>query len=240
MSKNSVETYSIGSDGRTTCINLGEHESISLEMQKDANKKVILTSSELKSISNIEIILNENSKLDLLMGLFGMSNDINLEIHLNGFNSDVHLKILSIADNCKHCADINVTHNSKNSKSNILATVIANNDSHVTINSIVSIKNGKKGSISFQKIVGNILDAKSIIIANPVLLIDEYDVQAGHGASIGSINEEVLFYLMSRGISRIEAKGILLQSVVNPFINLVDDENLKQEISDRIQVISNA
>lgn len=38
--------------------------------------------------------------------------------------------------------------------------------------------------------------------ANPILLIDEDDVEAGHAASVGRVDPEQLYYLMSRGISQ--------------------------------------
>ena len=44
--------------------------------------------------------------------------------------------------------------------------------------------------------------------ANPILLIDEDDVTAGHAASVGRVDPFQLFYLMSRGISKTEAERL--------------------------------
>ena len=43
--------------------------------------------------------------------------------------------------------------------------------------------------------------------ANPILLIDEDDVKAGHAASVGQVNAEQVHYLMSRGITKEEAQS---------------------------------
>ncbi|HCB63797.1 MAG TPA: Fe-S cluster assembly protein SufD, partial [Fusobacteria bacterium] len=52
------------------------------------------------------------------------------------------------------------------------------------------------------------------------------DVKCSHGATIGSINEEQLFYLMSRGVTRNEAKLML----INGFLNDLLDKNNREEV----------
>jgi Fe-S cluster assembly protein SufD len=54
--------------------------------------------------------------------------------------------------------------------------------------------------------------------AIPMLLIDENDVKCGHAASVGQIDEEQLFYLMSRGISEMEAKRLVIWGFVDPVL----------------------
>jgi Fe-S cluster assembly protein SufD len=54
--------------------------------------------------------------------------------------------------------------------------------------------------------------------AIPMLLIDENDVKCGHAASVGQIDEEQLFYLMSRGISETEAKRLVIWGFVEPVL----------------------
>ena len=46
--------------------------------------------------------------------------------------------------------------------------------------------------------------------ANPILLIDEDDVKAGHAASVGQVNAEQVHYLMSRGIAKEEAQRLII------------------------------
>ena len=74
-----------------------------------------------------------------------------------------------------------------------------------------------------QKSKGILLSKESAISANPLLQIDEYDCLASHGAGIGAIDEEDLFYLMSRGLTRSESEKLIIKGFINPI-----QENLKQ------------
>jgi Fe-S cluster assembly protein SufD len=54
---------------------------------------------------------------------------------------------------------------------------------------------------------------------------------AAHGASIGAIDEEMLYYLMSRGIPRTEAERLVIAGFINPFLEAIPQESLKEWIS---------
>lgn len=73
-------------------------------------------------------------------------------------------------------------------------------------------------------------DGSSII--KPNLLIDNYDVDANHGAYIGKFSEDKLFYLMSRGLSREASYRLLLQGFLlsNKSIELAKIEDFIKEI----------
>lgn len=66
-------------------------------------------------------------------------------------------------------------------------------------------------------------------VANPELLIDEYDVMAGHAASIGKIDEENLYYLMSRGVDRETAEKLIVYGFLTPVVAHLEDEKLIQQ-----------
>ncbi|HRF71073.1 MAG TPA: SufD family Fe-S cluster assembly protein, partial [Candidatus Pelethenecus sp.] len=62
-----------------------------------------------------------------------------------------------------------------------------------------------------------------------------YDVIANHGASIGKMSDESLFYLMSRGLSKQEAFLLILEGIIAPFMNQIPDASLKNEINGKIE-----
>ena len=59
-----------------------------------------------------------------------------------------------------------------------------------------------KNSNVYQTLKGIITSNEAIVEVNPILIIDEYDISAGHAATVGKIEEEALFYLMSRGLTK--------------------------------------
>jgi len=78
------------------------------------------------------------------------------------------------------------------------------------------------------------MDDESNITANPILLIDEFDCFANHGAAIGKINDEDLFYLMSRGLTKNEAFTLMLQGMIKPYIDSIPLDSLKETINSEV------
>ena len=71
--------------------------------------------------------------------------------------------------------------------------------------------------------------------ANPILLIDEDDVTAGHAASVGKMDEEQIYYLMSRGITRAEAERFIIMGFLNPVIANIPLEGLRKRLVEVIE-----
>ncbi len=70
----------------------------------------------------------------------------------------------------------------------------------------------------------------------PLLFIDENDVQASHAATLGQMNEDHLYYLQTRGLSKDEALALLTLSYVYPILRVVEEvEEVKQVIESEIE-----
>ena len=73
-----------------------------------------------------------------------------------------------------------------------------------------------------------LFDKNSLGKNNPVLLIEENDVKASHGSSIGKIDDDTMFYLCSRGLSKIEATNLICLGKVEYLMNKINDEKIKE------------
>jgi FeS assembly protein SufD len=80
-----------------------------------------------------------------------------------------------------------------------------------------------------------LLSPKVKSYAIPLLLCREDDVIGNHAASNGQIDEEKLFYIMSRGMSESEAKKIIIESHIRPIIDLIPVESIKNIILDAVE-----
>lgn len=69
----------------------------------------------------------------------------------------------------------------------------------------------------------------------PVLLIDENDVKASHATTVGQPDENQLYYLQTRGLSRTQALGLLTVGYLMPITELFDDVKLQEELKDEIE-----
>ncbi len=71
--------------------------------------------------------------------------------------------------------------------------------------------------------------------AIPALLCDEDDVVGEHAASAGQLDEDQLFYLMSRGFSEKEAKKVIVHGFFSKVIDLIPIQGLKDEVEERLE-----
>ena len=71
--------------------------------------------------------------------------------------------------------------------------------------------------------------------ANPILLIDEDDVTAGHAASVGRVDPMQLFYLMSRGISQEEAERLVIHGFLDPVVRELPIESVQKQLREVIE-----
>ncbi len=225
-----IELFLIYNNSKTTEINM------SFNLEQEANLKLISgfvakRRTKLTAVRNFNIA--SDAKLELLNALLFKGNlDLSDYVNLNGLNAEVDLDLLNIGsktDEFKVRQD--VLHNAKQTKSNILNSLISNNKSRLSYSVSGRIFKGNELSTCSQLNKGIILQEEGYILAEPKLFIDEYNVEANHGAAIGQIDDEQLFYLLSRGLSEIEARSLIISGYTTPFINKINDETIKKQFS---------
>ena len=224
------------------------------------NSQVSIIENYIGKISdcNFTIEIDENSKLNRFSILVDNKKDLvikrdinnkgiyeSMQIDLNEYNTDsienVNLvnqeAISSVIDgiyavnksNKKYQTNLNHYESNCNSKAQIFA--INNDGAHVSIYTDAYIKNGAIRSISNQEGTIINLSEKCSGIVLPNLHIDENDVEASHSCSVGSLNNEHMYYLQSRGLSELQARNILIRGYFNPILENINDEEILKEIN---------
>jgi Fe-S cluster assembly protein SufD len=104
---------------------------------------------------------------------------------------------------------------------------VSNHASRLTFEGVGKINKNMKRAVARQSNRGIVLGDQSRLDANPLLLIDEYDVEASHGAAIGKIDEDQLYYLMSRGLPIKVAERLIISGFLSPVLELLTTEELR-------------
>lgn len=181
-------------------------------------------------ITNQDVIYNVSENSKLVVYQYGINIDNNIIINLNGENASVEYHYSTINyDNHKYKIEVN--HNNSKTISNTYnhGINVFDNKLDFDITGNVLNKSGKCECNQKNQIL-NISDGKSTIL--PKLLIDNYDVISSHSAYIGKFKDEILFYLMSRGISEKVSYDLLIKSfLVNGCDNTELIEKLEKEIN---------
>ena len=152
--------------------------------------------------------------------------------HILGDGSEANLKIVTLGvKEQKTYFNSEVVNQGLNSKGDIFQHSVLLDKSHIVFNGIGFIVKGATGSNAYQssRMLTLSLDAKAD--ANPMLLIDENDVMAGHGASLGRIDEEQLYYLQSRGLTRKESSRLLVHGFLSPVITELTVDKIKDLVT---------
>lgn len=128
-----------------------------------------------------------------------------------------------------------IIHHAKNTTSNILKHGVTKDSSTSIFNGIGKIEHGASKSNAEQESRILMLSEKARGDANPMLLIDEDDVVAGHAASVGRVDPVQLYYIMSRGIAKHEAERLIIHGFLAPVVNQLPIEGVKKQLVEVIE-----
>ena len=81
-----------------------------------------------------------------------------------------------------------------------------------------------------------LLDQNTEFNAKPELEIYADDVKCSHGSTSGNLDQNAIFYLMSRGIGYVEAKKLLIDGFINDVIEKITNEEVKNYIKGELKL----
>jgi len=151
-----------------------------------------------------------------------LSNNFN--INLNGKKSRFDAKGLYLLLKNKHIVEFafNVVHKASDTYSNIDFKGVVDANSKAFFNSLTIVEHGLDKIQAFQNNKNIQLNNKSQITTKPELEIFSDDIVCNHGATVGQLDNEALFYLKSRGIPEDKAKLLLIESFVFELLESAD------------------
>ncbi|MCL4190745.1 MAG: Fe-S cluster assembly protein SufB [Thermoguttaceae bacterium] len=111
-----------------------------------------------------------------------------------------------------------VVHAAPHTSSRIVSKSISKNGGRASYRGLVKVEKGAKKSRSNVVCDALILDPQSRSDTYPYIELEDQDVMVGHEASVSRINEEQLFYLMSRGLTEPEASTMIVAGFIEPLV----------------------
>lgn len=97
-----------------------------------------------------------------------------------------------------------------------------------TLRDTLDFKTGSSGSVGDEQEDALLLSENVVNRTMPVILCQEEDVEGRHGATIGQLGEDLLFYMQTRGIDEEEAKRIMIKARLESVARLIPDQEIKQ------------
>jgi Fe-S cluster assembly protein SufD len=140
----------------------------------------------------------------------------NLHAHLTEENAHAQFLSASILNNSEYVDHHTWIEHKVGSTQSLQRYVnVINDDAHAVFNGRVHIHQDAQKSSAEQNNRNLLLSQKARIDTKPELVIEADDVKAKHGATVGQLNADELFYLCSRGINKEQAQNMLMKGFVN-------------------------
>lgn len=159
----------------------------------------------------------------------------NIFINLAGERAENHTYGLFIGDSNQHISNYtNIIHAKPNCISNQLFKGILSDNATGAFNGKIYVSRDAQKTLAYQKNNNILLSPAAKINSKPQLEIYADDVKCSHGATVGQLDEDALFYIRSRGIREEEARFLLMYAFANDIISNIGTQHLRDRIIDLV------
>lgn len=200
---------------------------IKIQTLSDSSIHLDANAAELEEGAEVNFVSVE------LGAMYGVTN---YKTDLKGYRSSANLYSVYFGDKDRNI-DINylINHYGKETKSSIETRGALLDSSNKIFRGTLDFKKGSSKSKGQEEEYAVLLSPNVRNRSVPILLCTEDDVEGQHAASAGKIDENKLFYLMSRGLSEKEAKKLIIEAAFNPIFNRIPLEDVRNQISDSVR-----
>ncbi|HWA29717.1 MAG TPA: Fe-S cluster assembly protein SufD [Rhizomicrobium sp.] len=153
-----------------------------------------------------------------------------LHIALEGEGAEAHLSGVSVLGDAHADVTAHITHAAGKTQSTQTFKYVASGHARGVYQGKVTVAEGANGSDSRQTAKGLLLEDRAEIDLKPELEIFADDVKCAHGAAVGDLDAESLFYLRSRGIPEAEARALLMRAFLGDAVDQIEDETQRAAI----------
>ena len=203
----------------------------------DKNSILKFFNIDLKKNNNIkynftDVDLEENSIFESFIFSSGSNfskQDINCKLH-SKYSSAFINGILKLSESKHHEIKTNINHLSENTKSYQLIKSVLEDNSKGVYQGKIYVDQIAQKTDGYQLSKALLLNKDVEFDAKPELEIYADDVKCSHGSTSGNLDENSIFYLMSRGLSQKQSKQLLIEGFILDVIEKITDPEIKNLI----------
>lgn len=183
-----------------------------------------------------QISIDKNNEITLVIFSSGSNNPtVDTTININKPNSQAKILGIVIGKN-KDNIKINTKqlHLKGDTVSDLLIKGVFFEESRFSYDGLIRIEKDAQKSNAYQRNENLILSPNAHVDTKPELEIEANDVRCTHGATIGRINEEQIFYLESRGLAKNAARQLVIQGFLGEIVDKIEDKEIREIIEKKI------
>jgi Fe-S cluster assembly protein SufD len=162
-----------------------------------------------------------------------------LAIALNGEGAEAHLSGVSVLSDSHADVTTQVTHAMGRTQSTQLFKKVVRGKAQAVYQGKVIVAHGANGSDSRQTAKALLLDGRAEADLKPELEIYADDVKCAHGAAVGDLDADSLFYLRARGIPEQEARHLLIHAFLEDAVTDIANTDLREAVRGAVSAALN-
>lgn len=186
---------------------------------------------------DVGALCGESSEVSVIQAeLGGKSASAGVRAKLEGRKSCFNLDSIYFGDRSR-TIDINYVadHVGRSTHSEIHTSGALLDESHKTFRGTINFIRGSKRAVGHESEYSLLFSPKVVNRSAPLILCEEEDVEGQHAASAGKIDSNRMFYLMSRGLSELEARKLLIEAQFRPVTDRIPDPALRDAVLDYVK-----
>lgn len=198
---------------------------------------VQLLPADAQGASSVQVELADTAELEAVAVEVGSAKSVaKMEVNLAGNESKANVYVLYFGHGASQL-DMNyvLVQQGKNTEANLHVYGALLGEANKIFRGTLDFRHGSKGSKGYEKEEVVVLSSKVRNRSVPLMLSAEDAVEGHHAVSIGKIDENKLFYLMSRGLDMQEARRLVVEAAFNPVLDRIEDKDLYQELDEYIK-----
>jgi Fe-S cluster assembly protein SufD len=168
--------------------------------------------------------------------LGGKLTKLDLEMHLDGEGSEAKFSGCYFGNGTQHF-DFHTfqNHNVGHSVSDLLFKGALRDRARMVYQGLIKVHKDAQRSDAYQANRNLLLSEKARADSIPSLEIEANDVRCTHGATVGQVDEDQLFYLRTRGLPRPEAERMIIQGFFEPVLERIPAESLRTAVTAAVE-----
>ena len=192
---------------------------------------------DAQGASSVQVELADTAELEAVAVEAGSAKAVaKMEVNLAGNESKANVYVLYFGHGASQL-DMNyvLVQQGRSTEANLHVYGALLGEANKIFRGTLDFRHGSKGSKGYEKEEVVVLSSKVRNRSVPLMLSAEDAVEGHHAVSIGKIDENKLFYLMSRGLDMQEARRLVVEAAFNPVLDRIEDKDLYQELDEYIK-----
>jgi Fe-S cluster assembly protein SufD len=174
-----------------------------------------------------------DAEIDWVLGMFGASfQRYDVECVMEGEGGTSFMYAVGVLDQHQQFGQFTKQHHKKgNTVSDLMFKNVLRDAAVTNYAGMIKVERNANGTNAYQANRNLVLSDKVKCDTKPILEIESNQLRCTHGATVGRLDENQLFYLRSRGLTATQARDVLIEAFLDPVLARIRVENVQKEFA---------